>query len=77
MLDPTIHPFLHECWQRNKNQKQKDNLKEINEREAKILYSRYIYGKTQMELADDLGVSQAQISRIEKSAIRNVKRLMK
>lgn len=52
-------------------------LKEINEREAKILYSRYIYGKTQMELADDLGVSQAQISRIEKSAIRNVKRLMK
>ena len=30
-----------------------------------------------MELADDLGVSQAQISRIEKSAIRNVKRLMK
>lgn len=52
-------------------------LKEINERESKILYSRYIYGKTQMELADDLGVSQAQISRIEKSAIRNVKRLMK
>ncbi|MDD2505001.1 MAG: sigma-70 family RNA polymerase sigma factor [Bacilli bacterium] len=52
-------------------------LNTINEREASILYARYIYGKTQMEIADDLGVSQAQVSRIEKNAIKNVKRLMK
>lgn len=51
-------------------------LNKINEREAGVLYSRYIYGKTQMEIADDLGVSQAQVSRIEKNAIKNIKRLM-
>lgn len=52
-------------------------LSKINEREAGVLYARYIYGKTQMEIADDLGVSQAQVSRIEKNAIKNVKKLMK
>lgn len=52
-------------------------LSKINDREAGVLYARYIYGKTQMEIADDLGVSQAQVSRIEKNAIKNVKRLMK
>ena len=52
-------------------------LSKINEREAGVLYSRYIYGKTQMEIADDLGVSQAQVSRIEKTAIKNVKRLIR
>ncbi len=38
--------------------------------------ARYIYGKTQMEIADDLGVSQAQVSRIEKNAIRYLRRYM-
>lgn len=52
-------------------------LNKINERESRVLYARYIYGKTQMEIADDLGVSQAQVSRIEKNAIKNVKRLIK
>ena len=52
-------------------------LKKISKREAGVLYNRYIYGKTQMEIADDLGVSQAQVSRIEKNAIKNIKRLMK
>lgn len=52
-------------------------MQRINEREAGVLYARYIYGKTQMEIADDLGVSQAQVSRIEKNAIKNIKRLMK
>ena len=52
-------------------------LNKIDAREAKVLYARYIYGQTQMEIADDLGVSQAQVSRIEKNAIKNVKRLIK
>ena len=52
-------------------------LSKINKREASVLYARYIYGKTQMEIADDIGVSQAQVSRIEKNAIKNVKRLIK
>ena len=52
-------------------------ISKISDREAGVLYSRYIYGKTQMEIANDLGVSQAQVSRIEKNAIKNLKRLMK
>lgn len=52
-------------------------LLKIKPREKDILVSRYIIGKTQMELASELGVSQAQISRIEKSAINNVKKLIK
>ena len=52
-------------------------LNKIKQREKNILINRFIVGKTQMELAKDLGVSQAQISRLEKNAIKNVKRLIK
>ena len=52
-------------------------LKYIKTREKNILISRYIVGKTQMELASELGVSQAQISSIEKNAINNVKKYIK
>jgi len=52
-------------------------LLKIKERERNILTDRYIVGKTQSEIAEELGVSQAQVSRIEKNAINNVKRLMK
>ena len=44
----------------------KDALLSLKDRERYIINSRYIYGKTQMELAEELGISQAQISRIEK-----------
>ena len=52
-------------------------LLKIKERERNILTSRYIIGKTQSEIANELGVSQAQVSRLEKTAINNVKRLIK
>ena len=52
-------------------------LTSLKEKERKILIDRYIVGKTQVEIADTLGISQAQISRIEKNAINNVKRLIK
>ena len=52
-------------------------LTQIKERERNVLIDRYIIGKTQMELASEYGVSQAQISRIEKNAINNVKKLIK
>lgn len=52
-------------------------LNEIKEREKNILIERFIIGKTQMEIADSLNISQAQVSRIEKNAINNVKRLIK
>lgn len=52
-------------------------LSKINEREKNIIYSRYIIGKTQTELANEMNISQAQISRIESNAIKNIKKLIK
>lgn len=52
-------------------------LGKIKEREKNILVSRFIIGKTQMEIANELNISQAQVSRLEKNAIKNVKRLIK
>lgn len=52
-------------------------LDKLKERERNILMERFIVGKTQMEIAENLGISQAQVSRLEKSAMNNVKRLIK
>lgn len=52
-------------------------INKIKERERNVLVSRFIIGKTQMEIAESLGISQAQVSRIEKNAINNIKRLIK
>lgn len=51
-------------------------INKINTREKEILVSRFIIGKTQMEIASTLGISQAQVSRLEKSAIRSIRRLI-
>ncbi len=52
-------------------------INKIKEREREILVERFIIGKTQMEIAESLDISQAQVSRIEKNAINNLKRLIK
>ena len=52
-------------------------MEKLKVRELQILKDRFLIGKTQMEIADELGISQAQISRIEKSAINNIKKLIK
>ena len=52
-------------------------IDKLKPREQQILQDRFVIGKTQMEIAQDLGISQAQISRIEKSAINNIKKLIK
>lgn len=52
-------------------------MERLKKRELEILKERFIIGKTQMEIANELGISQAQISRIEKSAINNIKKLVK
>lgn len=52
-------------------------LQKINEREKNILLERFIVGKTQMEIATNLNISQAQVSRLEKSAIANIRKLIK
>ena len=52
-------------------------MEKLKKRELQILKDRFLIGKTQMEIADELGISQAQISRIEKSAITNIKKLIR
>ena len=52
-------------------------LGKLKDREKQIIYSRYIYGKTQTELSEELSISQAQVSRIEKNALENIKKLVK
>ena len=52
-------------------------LTKIRDREKEILLDRFIVGKTQMEIADELGISQAQVSRIEKNAISSVRKLIR
>lgn len=52
-------------------------INNLKQREQQILNERFIIGKTQMEIAQELGISQAQISRIEKNAINNIKKLIK
>ncbi|HAB00323.1 MAG TPA: RNA polymerase sporulation sigma factor SigG, partial [Ruminococcaceae bacterium] len=47
----------------------RDALKKLNEREKKILSLRFFQGKTQMEVAGEIGISQAQVSRLEKGAL--------
>ena len=55
----------------------KEAMKGLSSREKEILDKRYIIGKTQMEIASDLGISQAQVSRIEKGAINSLKKVLK
>lgn len=54
-----------------------DAINDLNKRERYIIESRYITGKTQMEIAEELGISQAQISRLEKNAIHSLKKVLK
>ena len=52
-------------------------ISNLKEREINILKERFVIGKTQMEIAEELGISQAQISRIEKNAIKTLKKYVK
>jgi RNA polymerase sporulation-specific sigma factor len=49
-------------------------LKRLGEREKVILSLRFFEGKTQMEVADEIGISQAQVSRLEKNALKNMRK---
>ena len=48
-------------------------LEKLGEREKKILFLRYYEGKTQTEISEEVGISQAQVSRLEKNALQNIK----
>lgn len=51
----------------------RDAINDLGEREKNILYLRFFRGKTQVEVASEIGISQAQVSRLEKSAIKQIK----
>lgn len=52
-------------------------MKKLNEREKMIIQKRFFDGRTQMEVASEIGISQAQVSRLEKDAIVRIKKLYK
>lgn len=52
----------------------KDAIRGLSDREKKILGLRFFKGKTQMEVAEEIGISQAQVSRIEKGALNTIKK---
>lgn len=49
-----------------------EGLRRLNDREKLIIRKRFFQGKTQMEVADEIGISQAQVSRLEKAAIKQM-----
>jgi len=54
----------------------KEAMKKLGEREKHILNLRFYKGRTQMEVANELGISQAQVSRLEKNALKSMKKNM-
>lgn len=61
-----------EIWLENINLK--DALSKLNPREKEIVLLRYYIGKTQMEVSEEVGISQAQVSRLEKTAINEIRK---
>lgn len=54
----------------------RDAMKKLNRRELGIISERFFRGKTQMEIAEEIGISQAQVSRLEKGAIDKLRKYM-
>lgn len=54
----------------------RDALQKLNDRERLILKLRFFEGKTQMEVAEEIGISQAQVSRLEKAALHHMRKYM-
>ena len=52
-------------------------MKKLNEKEKMIINKRFFEGRTQVEVSEEIGISQAQVSRLEKSAIEHIRRIYK
>ncbi|MDF2672044.1 MAG: sigG [Clostridiales bacterium] len=63
---------IDDSWIENISIKQA--LQKLNDREKLILNLRFFEGKTQMEVADEIGISQAQVSRLEKTALNHMRK---
>ncbi len=64
-----------EIW--TENLTMNEALKKLNEKEKMIIDKRFFLGRTQMEVAEEIGISQAQVSRLEKTALEHMRRLYK
>ena len=49
-------------------------MEKLTDRERRILHLRFFKGRTQMEVAEEIGISQAQVSRLEKSALKHMRK---
>lgn len=54
----------------------REAMNKLSQRERHILNLRFFHGKTQMEIAEEIGISQAQVSRLEKAALQRLRRYM-
>ena len=54
-----------------------ESMKKLNEKEKMIINKRFFEGRTQMEVAEEIGISQAQVSRLERTAIEHIRRIYK
>lgn len=52
-------------------------MKKLNDKEKMIMRKRYFEGRTQVEIAEEIGISQAQVSRLEKNALEHMKKYYK
>ena len=52
----------------------RDAMKQLSDRERKIINLRFYHNKTQMEIASEIGISQAQVSRLEKGALEKIRK---
>ena len=52
-------------------------MKRLTEKEKMIINKRFFEGRTQMEVAEEIGISQAQVSRLERTAINHIRRIYK
>ena len=51
----------------------RDTVGQLSEREKRIMALRFMQGRTQVEVAKEIGISQAQVSRLEKNALERIK----
>ena len=54
----------------------KEAMKHLSDRERNIIEMRFFAGRTQMEIANEIGISQAQVSRLEKNALGHMKKYL-
>ena len=62
------------CFNKLESLSLRQAMEQLSGRERHILYMRFFQGRTQMEVAKEIGISQAQVSRLEKGALKEMRR---